>query len=87
MNDIFREELDQSVIIYLDDILIYSPNKEQHIKDVERVLEKLRQEHLYAKRTKCEFFKDEIAFLGHLICTGSQVPIVSGLNCYASRFC
>jgi hypothetical protein len=67
MNDIFREELDRCVIIYLDDILIFSPNEEQHREDVRKVLQKLRQENLYAKKTKCEFFRREIAFLGHVI--------------------
>jgi hypothetical protein len=67
MNDIFRDELDRCVIIYLDDILIYSPNEEQHQEDVRRVLEKLRKEHLYAKQAKCEFFKTEVTFLGHVI--------------------
>ena len=67
MNDVFKEELDSIVIIYLDDILIFSENEEQHKIDLERVLRKLEQHKLYAKLSKCEFFKSEVAFLGHVI--------------------
>ena len=67
MNDIFRDELDRCVLIYLDDICIYSPSLEQHLLDLRTVLDKLRQHRLYAKLSKCEFFKTEILFLGHLI--------------------
>lgn len=55
MNDIFRDELDRCVLIYLDDILVYSPSVEQHLQDLRTILEKLRQHRLYAKLTKCEF--------------------------------
>jgi len=67
MNDVFKEELDSIVIIYLDDILIFSENEEQHKIDLERVLRKLEQNKLYAKLFKCEFFKSEVTFLGHII--------------------
>lgn len=67
MNDIFRDELDRCVIIYLDDICIFSPSVEQHLRDIRTVLEKLRQHRLYAKLSKCEFLKEEILFLGHRI--------------------
>jgi len=65
MNDIFRDELDRCALIYLDDILIFSPSVEQHLRDIRTILEKLRQHRLYAKLSKCEFLKDEILFLGH----------------------
>jgi hypothetical protein len=67
MHDIFRDELDRCVLIYLDDILIFSPSIEQHLRDIQTILEKLRQHRLYAKLSKCEFLKKEILFLGHLI--------------------
>ena len=67
MNDIFRDELDSIVIIYLDDILVFSENEEQHKIDLEHVLKKLEEHKLYAKLSKCEFFKSEIGFLGHII--------------------
>lgn len=67
MNDVFREEMDTFVIIYLDDILVFSPNEEQHLIDLERVLQKLRENKLYAKLPKCEFFKSEVGFLGHIV--------------------
>jgi hypothetical protein len=74
MNEVFKEELDTCVIIYLDDILVYSPTLEQHRKDVRRILQKLRQERLFAKRSKCEFFQDEVEFLGHVLTSnGVQV--------------
>jgi hypothetical protein len=67
MNDIFREYLDQFVVIYLDDILIYSKTKEEHLKHVRLVLEKLKEHHLYGKMSKCEFMKTKVEYLGHYI--------------------
>lgn len=67
MQLIFKDQLDDFVIIFLDDILIFSKNKEDHIKHVTKVLTLLRENKLYAKQSKCEFFKTEISFLGHVI--------------------
>jgi hypothetical protein len=67
MNDIFRDELDVCVIIYLDDILVFSETEEQHMIDLDHILKKLEENKLYAKLTKCEFFKSEVGFLGHII--------------------
>ena len=67
MNDIFREYLDQFVIVYLDDILIYSKTKEKHLQHVQKVLETLREYQLYAKTAKCDFFKEIVEYLGHYI--------------------
>jgi hypothetical protein len=67
MNDIFRDYLDQFVVIYLDDLLIFSKSQEEHDKHVALVLEKLREVGLYAKLEKCEFDKDSIEFLGYVI--------------------
>jgi hypothetical protein len=67
MNDIFREYMDEFVVVYLDDILISSKNQENHDKHVRLVLVMLRQHGLYAKREKCEFDKSLVAFLGYVI--------------------
>ncbi|KAM9910194.1 hypothetical protein OXX69_004715, partial [Metschnikowia pulcherrima] len=67
MNDIFREYLDDFVVVYLDDILIASASREEHEKHVRIVLDLLRQHQLVAKRSKCSFFRQEILFLGHHI--------------------
>ncbi len=67
MNDIFREYLDQFVVVYLDDILIYSRTREEHVEHVQKVLEILQQHKLYAKISKCEFFKRQVEYLGHFI--------------------
>ncbi len=65
MNKIFMEYLDQFVVVFIDDILIYSKNKEEHKQHLRMVLEKLRQHQLYAKFNKCEFWLDKVAFLRH----------------------
>lgn len=67
MQDVFRPMLDESVIVFLDDILIYSKTKEQHMKHVKQVLELLRKHKLYAKGSKCDFLKRSVSFLGHVI--------------------
>ena len=58
MHDIFHEFLDKFVIIYIDDILIYSTNEEEHENHLETILKKLREHKLYAKESKCEFARD-----------------------------
>ena len=55
MNYIFMDYLDKFVVVYLDDILVYSKNKEEHAKHLRLVLERLREHKLYAKYSKCEF--------------------------------
>ncbi|KAI2663139.1 Retrovirus-related Pol polyprotein from transposon 17.6 [Labeo rohita] len=67
MNEIFRDMLNRFVIIYIDDILIYSPNLEEHHRHVTRVLQCQREHHLYLKGEKCEFHKTTIDFLGYVI--------------------
>ena len=69
MNDIFRDYLDQFVIIYLDDILIFSANPDDHDHHVRLVLQRLRQHGLYAKLEKCEFDVNTVEFLGYIIST------------------
>mmetsp|Transcript_5973 Transcript_5973/g.7268 ORF Transcript_5973/g.7268 Transcript_5973/m.7268 type:complete len:1243 (-) Transcript_5973:294-4022(-) len=63
-----------NVLVYLDDILIYSHTKEEHYKDVQKVLQILRNNNLIAKKKKCEFFKNKLDFLGHTITPNGIVP-------------
>src|SRR3954463_12435497 len=67
MNSIFMEYLDKFVVVYLDDILIYSRNEEEHAEHLRLVLTKLREHRLYAKFSKCEFWLPEVTYLGHMI--------------------
>jgi hypothetical protein len=67
MNDIFREYMEEFVMVYLDDILIFSKDQETHNKHVRLVLVTLREHGLYAKLEKCEFDKSSVAFLGYVI--------------------
>jgi hypothetical protein len=70
MYKVFMEYLDKFVMVFIDDILIFSKTEEEHEKDIRLVLEKLRSNQLYAKFSKCEFWLTEVAFLGHVISTG-----------------
>ena len=67
MNSIFNKYLDQFVLIFIDDILIYSKMEEEHQQHLRIVLQTLRDHQLYANFDKCEFFKKEIQYLGHVI--------------------
>ncbi|KAJ9556778.1 hypothetical protein OSB04_011392 [Centaurea solstitialis] len=67
MNRVCRPLLDRSVIVFIDDILIYSKTKEDHVEHLREVLEILRKEQLYAKFSKCDFWLQEVQFLGHLV--------------------
>jgi hypothetical protein len=58
------------VVVFIDDILIFSKTEEEHEKHLGMVLEKLRSNQLYAKFSKCEFWLTEVAFLGHVISAG-----------------
>ncbi|XP_071901093.1 uncharacterized protein [Coffea arabica] len=64
---VFKKYLDQFVVVFIDDILIYSKTREEHVKHLEIVLQILREQKLYAKFSKCEFWLDEISFLGHKV--------------------
>ena len=74
MNDVFRSYIDKFVIVYLDDILIFSSSWEEHIKHVKQVLEVLQREKLYLKMSKCEFGKTSLVYLGYII-GGGQLKI------------
>jgi hypothetical protein len=67
MNDIFREWLDDFVVVYIDDILIYSSSMEEHAEHLRKVFQRLRENKLYAKFEKCDFGVTEVDFLGHRI--------------------
>ncbi|CAI7807806.1 unnamed protein product [Closterium sp. NIES-54] len=67
MNHILRPLLDKCVVVYLDDILIYSRDMKQHIKHLRRVFEILRQEKFYVKLSKSEFALKKVQFLGHMV--------------------
>ncbi|GJX74336.1 putative nucleotidyltransferase, ribonuclease H [Tanacetum coccineum] len=67
MNRIFHEYLDKFVIVFIDDILVYSKSEEEHEQHLRIVLEILRQKKLYAKFLKCEFWLQQVAFLGHIV--------------------
>ena len=66
MNRVCRPFLDKFVIVFIDDILIYSKNKEEHSQHLRQVLKTLRTERLYAKFSKCEFWIRKVDFLGHV---------------------
>jgi hypothetical protein len=67
MNSVFMLELDKFVVVFIDDILVYSKNEDEHTKHFHTVLQRLRDHQLYAKLSKCEFWLKEIKFLGHTI--------------------
>ncbi|GJY04123.1 putative reverse transcriptase domain-containing protein [Tanacetum coccineum] len=67
MNRVCKPYLDKFVIVFIDDILIYSRNKEEHGEHLKTILNLLRSEKLYAKFSKCDFWLDSVQFLGHVI--------------------
>jgi hypothetical protein len=67
MNSVFMPELDKFVVVFIDDILIYSKNEEEHAKNLRIVLTRLREHQLYAKFSKCAFLLEEIQFLGNIL--------------------
>ncbi|GAV81381.1 RVT_1 domain-containing protein/zf-CCHC domain-containing protein/rve domain-containing protein/RVP_2 domain-containing protein, partial [Cephalotus follicularis] len=67
MNDVFRPYLDQFVVVFIDYILVYSGDEEEHAYHLRLVLQTLREHKLYAKFGKCEFWLDHVIFLGHIV--------------------
>src|SRR6266498_4356575 len=67
MNSIFMMELDVCVVVFIDDILVYSKNEEEHAKHLWIVLDRLREHRLYAKFSKCQFWLKEVSFLCHIL--------------------
>jgi hypothetical protein len=70
MNKVFMEYLDRFVIVFINDILVFSKTMEEHEEHLRLVLEKLRSIQPYAKFSKCEFWLTEVTFLGHVISAG-----------------
>jgi hypothetical protein len=70
MNKVFVEYLEKFVMVFIDDILVYSRSEEEHAGHLRLVLQKLRDHKLYAKLSKCEFWLRQVAFLGHVISKG-----------------
>jgi hypothetical protein len=67
MNSVFMPELDKFVVVFVDDILVYSKNKKEHAEHLCIILSRLREHQLYAKFSKCEFWLNEVPFLGHVL--------------------
>ena len=89
MNNGFSKYLDRLVLIFLDSILIYFENEEEHVKHLRLTLELLRKHKLYAGLSKCEFYEDTIHYLGHIISdrgiSGDPKKIKAMMSQYASR--
>ena len=71
MHRVFQPYLDQFVVVFVDDIFIYSPSEEEHEDHLRVVLQLLRDHQLYAKFSKCEFWFTEVRFLGHVVSASS----------------
>ena len=67
MNRVFHDYLDKFIIVFIDDILVYSKTREDHETHLRLALERLQSEKLYAKFSKCEFWLDRVMFLGHIV--------------------
>lgn len=67
MNNVLHKYLDRFVLVFIDDILVYSKNEEEHKEHLKLVLQSLREHQLYPKLNKCEFYKDKMKYLGHII--------------------
>jgi hypothetical protein len=73
MNKVFMEYLDKFVVVFIDEILIYSKNKKEHEEHLRLGLQKLREHQLYAKFSKCDFWLKKVSFLGHIITDGGII--------------
>ena len=80
MNDLLGDYLDDFVLVFLDDVLVYSADTEQHAKHLRKILGKLREQHLYAKASKCEMLKTSVEFLGQQISSGGMTPTEAKLK-------
>jgi hypothetical protein len=73
MNNIFQNWLDDFVVVYIDDILLYSTSMEEHVEHLQKVFQKLKENKLYVKFNKWKFEVTEVDFLGHRM-THPQAP-------------
>jgi hypothetical protein len=69
MNSVFMPEMDKFVVVFIDDILVYSKNEEEHEQHLWVILQRLRDHQLYAMFSKCAFWLKEVPFLGHVMST------------------
>jgi hypothetical protein len=77
MNKVFIEYFDNFMVVFIDDILVYSRDEEEHEGHLRLVLQKLRDNQLYAKLSKCEFWLKEVSFLSHVF-TGRGIAVDAG---------
>jgi hypothetical protein len=90
LNKVFMEYLDKFVVVFIDDILVYSRSEKEHEEHLHLVLQKHRDHKLYAKLSKCEFWLKQVAFLGHIVLKGgisvdpSKVQNVLSWNAHMS---
>uniref|UniRef100_A0A3Q7H671 Reverse transcriptase domain-containing protein n=1 Tax=Solanum lycopersicum TaxID=4081 RepID=A0A3Q7H671_SOLLC len=79
MKKIFNPYLDKFVVVYFDDIVIYSSTLEKHVEHLRKVFQVLRENHIYVKRKKCKFSQHEVHLFGHVIRQGKY-------SCMRHRF-
>jgi Reverse transcriptase (RNA-dependent DNA polymerase) len=72
MTHIFRPHLDDFILVYLDDILVYSKTLDDHVQHLRTTLQILRDNHVYAKLEKCDFFKQDVEFVGYIVGKGGR---------------
>ena len=80
MNALLAEYLDKFVLVFLDDVPIYSANSQDYVEHLWKVLGKLREHKLFAKASKCEILKTSVEFLGQQICKRGMTPTKARLN-------
>jgi hypothetical protein len=85
MNKVFMKFLDKFVVVFIDDILVYSNTEEEHTEHLRLVLGTLREHQLYAKFSKCEFWLKEVGFLGHVISAGGVSVDLSKITSILER--
>ena len=74
MHDVLREYLDRFVLVFLDDVLVYSRSVEEHAEHLRQVLQKLREWQLFAKASKCQIQTETIEFLGQQVTAAGMTP-------------
>jgi hypothetical protein len=90
MNKVFMEYMDKFVMVFINNIFVYSRSEEEHEEHLYLILQKLRDHRLYARLNKCEFWLKQVAFLGHIISKGgisvdpSKIQDVLSWNASAS---